>query len=108
MENFIIEEFEFYKVLLYSNHPSHVIDMGIEITLPDGKAILKFRNDDVLPDNSMEKIGSKNIYHVYYKTNMYSHIIDILRYEEPLYFYYNHENHESYITTGDEPVGEGE
>ena len=107
MANFIIEEFEFYKVLLYSNHPSHVIDMGVEISLPDGKAILRFRNDE-LPDNSMEKIGSKNIYYVYFGTHMYAPMIDILRNEEPLYFYYNHDNHESYITTGDEPVGEGE
>ncbi len=105
--NFIIEEFEFYKVLLFSHHTNTAIDAGVEISLPDGKAIIRFTHDD-MPDNSHEVIGSKNIYHVYYDISMYPHIIDILRYEEPLFFYYNHDNHESYITTGDEPVGEGE
>lgn len=105
--NFIIEEFEFYKVLLFSHHTNSNIEAGVEIALPDGKAILRFVKSD-LPHNSMETIGSKNIYYIYYHMDMYANIIDILRYEEPLYFYYNHDNHESYITTGDEPVGEGE
>lgn len=105
--NFIIEEFAFYKVLLFSHHTNTNIDAGVEISLPDGKAVIRFVNSD-LPENSMEVIGSKNIYHVYYQLNMYPYVIDILRNEEPLFFYYNHDNHESYITTGDEPVGEGE
>lgn len=105
--NFIIEGFEFYKVLLFSHHTNSSIDAGVEITLPDGKAIIRFTHDSI-PANSVEKIGSKTIYHVYYDIMMYPHIIDILRYEEPLFFYFNLDNHESYITTGDEPVGEGE
>jgi hypothetical protein len=107
MSNFIIEEFEFYKILLFSHHTHAEIDGQIEITLPDGKAILRFVHGD-LPQNHTEKLGNKNIYYVYYNISMYMHMVDILRYEEPLYFYYNQDNHESYVTTGDEPVGEGE
>lgn len=107
MDNFIIEEFEFYKVLLFSHHTNDNIEAGIEVPLPDGKAIIRFVKKD-LPENSKEVMGSKNIYYVYYHIDMYPHIIDILRYEEPLFFYFNHDNQESYITTGDEPVGEGE
>lgn len=107
MSNFIIEEFEFYKLLVFSHNTNENIDASIEIPLPDGKAILRFMHDSI-PPNSMEKIGSKNIYYAYFPIAMYPNLVDILRYEEPLYFYYNHDNHESYITTGDEPVGEGE
>lgn len=105
--NFIIEEFKDYKVLIFSHNPDEKIVYSIELELPDGKAVLRFV-DNTLPANSMEKIGSKNVYYGYFNTKQFSPLIDILRNEGPLYFYFNHSNKECYITTEDEPVGEGE
>ena len=107
MSNFIIEEFEEYKVILFSHNTQETIQYSVELELPDGKGILRFVTGD-LPINTMEKIGSKNIYYVYYHADNYPAMIDILRNEKPLYFYYNHDNHESYVTTSNEPVGEAE
>ena len=106
-DNFIIEEFENYKVLLFSHNTKPNIHKSIELDVSAGKAILRFVTGN-LPDNSIEQIGSKTIYYVYYENEMYADVIDILRNEKPLYFYYNSDNHESYITTEDEPVGENE
>ena len=107
MGNFIIEEFSWYKVLIFSHNTEESIQQSVELSLPDGKAILRFVSGD-LPANHYEKVGSKNVYYTYFHADQYGPMIDILRYEEPLFFYFNHDNHESYITTGDEPVGEGE
>ena len=105
--NFIIEEFENYKVLLFSHNTSEQIQFSIELKLPDGKAIMRFVKG-AIPENNMEKIGSKNIYYVNFPAKNYLATIDLLRNEKPLFFYFNHDNHESYVTTSDEPVGEAE
>ena len=105
--NFIIEEFKEYKVLLFSHNTQQEIQYSIELELPDGKAIMRFVDQD-LPDNQLDHVGNKNIYYVYYHTTNYLAAIDLLRNEKPLFFYYNHDNHESYITTSNEPVGENE
>jgi hypothetical protein len=105
--NFLIEEFENYKVLLFSHNTKPNIHKSIELDVSEGKAILRFVSGE-LPENSTEKLGSKTIFYVYYENEMYKDVIDILRNEKPLYFYYNNVNHESYITTEDEPVGENE
>ncbi len=106
-DNFIIEEFDEYKVLIFSHNTREEIQQSIELTLPDGRALLRFVSG-ALPQNSVEIIGSRNVYVTYYHLHQYLAMVDILRNEKPLYFYYNHDNHESYVTTGGEPVGEGE
>ena len=105
--NFIIEEFKEYKVLIFSHHTNENIQYTVELELPDGRAMMRFVNG-ILPDNNMEKIGSRNVYTTYYHADNYLAMIDLLRNEKPLFFYYNHDNHESYVTSGDEPVGEAE
>jgi hypothetical protein len=39
---------------------------------------------------------------------MYTHILDILRNEKPIYFSFSQKSKLGYIHTGKEPVGEGE
>lgn len=106
MAKFIIEEFETYKATIHDGNYNN-LDYSIELTLPDGEAHLRFREDD-LPANKVTDHGEEKIYDVYYHSKRYMHVIDLLRNEGPLYFYYNLETGHSYITTEDEPVGEGE
>jgi hypothetical protein len=108
MDNFIIEEVLHYKVLLYSrNSGGEKTDYGIQFRIPSGKAILRFTRDYEL-QNRVETHGESHVYHVYIRSEKYPSYIDILRYEKPIFFYYDMTNNLSYITTGDEPVGEEE
>jgi len=79
----------------------------IHLSLPSGKAIIRFK-DGRLKRNSMTKKGKSTLYEVYVSGDRYLQFIDLLRNEKPLYFFYHYDENLSYITTSDEPVGEGE
>lgn len=107
-KQFIIEEFLFYKVFLYGRSAGgEKTDYSIQIKVPSGKAILRFTRDYSQANNFVKK-GKEYEFYVYLRAEKYSAFIDILRYEKPLFFYYNLDTNESYITTSDEPVGEEE
>lgn len=104
MDNIIMEEFKTYKVFLLSGIGN---DFAIHIKLPSGIAVIRFM--DSSKKNSVETRDSgKRIYKVYSGKENFSAYIDILRNERPLFFFYDLDDNVSYITTTDEPVGEGE
>jgi len=105
--NFIIEQFKKYKVFLYSGGGAALSRAVIHILMPSGKAIFRFK-DGRLKKNSFKKTGKSTQYEVYVSADRYPHFIDLLRNEKPLYFFYEFNEHIAYITTSDEPVGEGE
>lgn len=51
-----------------------------------------------------------NYYSFYYHHSQLQHLIDMLRYEKPIYVYFNNDSgfNNSRISTTNEPVGEGE
>lgn len=103
--SFTIEEFKKYKVFLYAgNGNDHA---SIHIPLSKGKVTLRFAKGR-LAKNSSRKSGDNVNYKVNIAADHFSDFIDILRNEKPLYFYFNNKTKLSYITTSDEPVGEGE
>lgn len=104
---FIIEQFKKYKVFLYGGGGASISTAVINIVLPSGKAIFRFK-DGKLKKNSHTVKGKKSLYEIYIRTDRYPHFIDLLRNEKPLYFFYDYNENISYITTSDEPVGEGE
>jgi len=106
MANFIIEEFDEYKATIHDSNYAGV-EYSIQLHLPDGEAQLRFQSKD-FKANHITKKNDKNLYNVYYKSDKYYNVIDLLRNEGPLYFFYNLDTGHSYLTTGDEPVGEGE
>jgi len=105
MANFVTEEFKTYKVFLLSGIEN---DASIHIKLPSGVAVIRFVSGSS-NKNSVEpsKSGDK-IFKVYTSMTNFPHYIDILRNEAPLFFFYDLDDQVSYITTTDEPVGEGE
>ena len=106
MAKFIIEEFEEYKATIHdSNYKG--LDYSIQLHLPDGEAQLRFSSKE-LKNNEITKKNGKHVYNVHFRTEKYEAMIDLLRNEGPLFFYYNNDSGHSYVTTGDEPVGEGE
>lgn len=108
MGNFIIEEFNHYKVSLYGRKvKGQQTDYGIQFNIPSGKAYLYFCKN-YMQDNYIEEKKNSKIFHIYLRAEKYPAFIDLLRYEKPLFFFYNYNDDSFYITTSDEPVGEGE
>ncbi|MBT8231226.1 MAG: hypothetical protein HKO66_03010 [Saprospiraceae bacterium] len=108
MANFIIEEFKKYKVTLYSNNsPGHEL-YSIHLKLPSGEAVFKFVKGGSYSNSYLETVNNQNKYEIFFDVERFPHFIDILRYEGPMFFYFNKTDHHGYITTSDEPVGEGE
>ena len=91
MSNFIIEEFKFYKVFLYGNKFQHPeTDYGIQFRIDSGIVLIKFGTGK-LEDNHVETKGNKKLFFCYFRSDQYYNFIDLMRYEKPLYFYYNFE-----------------
>ncbi len=79
----------------------------MQIKIPSGIILLWFINGELEP-NHVEEIKGHRVLNCYFRAERYPDFIDILRNEKPLFFYYNREDTTCYITTSDEPVGEGE
>jgi len=105
---FIIEEFKKYKVSLFSGGGANALGATVSIKLKNNsKALFSFKSGR-LRKNKVNSKGNSKIYEIFVPYERYSAFIDILRNEKPLFFYYNLSDNVSYITTSDEPVGEGE
>jgi len=103
MSNYLIEEFTSYKVFLLTG----LSDVAaIHIRIPSGIAVIRFSDNS--ESNSMVEENGKRIYKIHAASSQYSHFIDVLRNEGPLFFFYDTDENVSYITTSQEPVGEGE
>jgi len=108
MNNFHIEEFNKYKVFLYGfEDKKDAVEASIHIKLSNAMGILKFCKGRV-PSNFTEMKGLTKTLNLHFRAERYPHFIDLLRHEKPLFFYYNKETNVGFITTSDEPVGEGD
>jgi hypothetical protein len=108
MSNFLIEEFSHYKVFLYGRKvKGEQTDQAIYINIPSGKVHFYFCHN-FMKDNHVEEINGKKIFNVYLRAEKYNSWIDLFRNEAPLFFFYDYDRDLCYITTSDEPVGEGE
>jgi hypothetical protein len=106
--NFLIEEFDKYKVFLYGKKmEGEQTDYGVDLTLPSGTAYLRFCKN-YMKDNYINEVNGKKYFHIFLRADKYPAFIDILRNETPLFFFYNFNDDSFYLTTGDEPVGENE
>jgi hypothetical protein len=108
MSSFLIEEFTTYKVFLYGRKvKGEQTDQAIYINIPSGKAHFYFCSN-YMKDNYVEDKNGKKHFHVFLRAEKYAHWIDLFRNESPLFFFYDYDRDLCYITTSDEPVGEGE
>ena len=105
MEDYIIEEFKTYKVFLLSGIKN---DVSIHIKMPSGIAVIRFADGKVPENEVVTNDNGHKIYKIHASSTNYPFYIDILRNEGPLFFFYDLKDNVSYITTSEEPVGEGE
>ncbi|MCP3917594.1 MAG: hypothetical protein GY711_18775 [bacterium] len=62
-----------------------------------------------LPESyEVEHSAGYSMYYVSYRSGDYSKVIDLLRNEDPIHFYWNSETGAVYLRCGAEEVGEGE
>jgi hypothetical protein len=66
--------------------------------------------EDVAAALPVAEQSAPNYYAFYYHHSQLQHLIDMLRYEKPIFVFFNNDNgfSNSRISTTDEPVGEGE
>jgi len=100
-----MEEFKTYKVFLLSGIKN---DFAIHIKLPIGVAVIRFMNKSFTKNSVDVSDSGKKIFKVYTHKENFSAYVDILRNESPLFFFYDFDENVNYITTTEEPVGEGE
>ena len=100
-----------YKVFLYggpdgNGGASATVSLGV----PDAYVALRFYPDGAtVPPNSMSSHrGGDPMYYVNYAYDQLANMVDILRNEKPISFYWNDTTNSAYVTTANEPVGEGE
>lgn len=85
-------------------------DAAISLGIPNAYAFLRFYPEGAtLPPNSKTThISGKPMFYVSYRYAQLQNIIDLLRNEKPIRFFFRDDNMAAYITTSNEPVGEGE
>lgn len=85
-------------------------DAAVSLGIPEGWAFLRFYPEGVpLPANSKTThVSGKPIYYVSYRYSQLINVIDLLRNEQPIRFFFRDDTMAAYITTSAEPVGEGE
>ena len=68
-------------------------------------AKLRFKKEGSDIGNAFEQFG---VYIVNFSYTQFQGIVDMLRYEKPVYLHYNSDKKLGYLSTVDEPVGEEE
>jgi hypothetical protein len=84
------------------------MDGAIKLKVPSGTAFLRFYPEGAtIPNNSKVDYRGQGVYNVSYRARQFGDVVDLLRNEKPIKFYFNDEML-SYLTTNPEPVGEEE
>jgi len=103
--SFQVETYQYYNWSSRSNGKTNLILKGT-----GGQTCsVWFIEDDSAELPEAREIGT-NYYSFYYHHRQLEHLIDMLRYEKPIYVYFNNNNgfNNSRISTTEEPIGEGE
>jgi len=105
----VSHEIETYKVFLMSQDQSKYAGRYATILLKlkgtKEKAFLYFYDANKLPSENKK---SENNFKTYWKMSQYDNVLDILRNEKPLFFYFDEGSKVANVQTTDEPVGEEE
>ena len=85
-------------------------DAAISLGIPNAFAFLRFYPEATPPppNSKASHASGKPIFYVSYRYTQLPNVLDLLRNEKPIKFFFRDDNLASYITTSDEPVGEGE
>lgn len=101
--SFEVETYQYYDWSSRSTGKTNLILKGAGKTCS-----VWFVEDDAATLPDAYEVGT-GYYAFYYHHRQLDHLIDMLRYEKPIYVFFNNDNGfpNSRISTTDEPVGEG-
>src|SRR5262245_46461341 len=103
LDSFAVETYEYYD---WSSRASGKTNLNLR---GGGKTCsVWFVEDDTAPLPEAYEVAP-NYYAFYYHHRQLAHLIDMLRYEKPIWVFFNNDNGfaNSRISTTNEPVGEG-
>jgi hypothetical protein len=85
-------------------------DAVIRLVMASESAFLFFyREGMTLPENRrITYSGGRSAYYVSYRWSQFTSVIDLLRNEKPIQFFFRDGDRQAYISTSAEPVGEAE
>ncbi|HEX6750119.1 MAG TPA: hypothetical protein VF092_22685 [Longimicrobium sp.] len=100
-----------YQVYAYGG-PNPISHIDAAIVLPAGHSTVSlvfYHDGAVIPANTMVPLGLGNfLYTMRYRYAQFANVLDLLRNEKPIRFYFDDQSMLGYITTSDEPIGEAE
>ncbi|MDJ0837804.1 MAG: hypothetical protein QNK37_14910 [Acidobacteriota bacterium] len=111
MSNTTFEEVSSYQVLVYGGPDgNNGVATNVSLTIPEAYTFLQFfpQGSDLKPNSSGTHSNGYDMYYVSYQYDQLANVLDLLRNEKPIKFFFNKDNNSAYITTGTEPIGEGE
>ncbi|HKV11802.1 MAG TPA: hypothetical protein VJ725_26885 [Thermoanaerobaculia bacterium] len=100
-----------YLVFAYGGpNGNNNVAASISLTIPNAFAFLDFypEGTPLPPLRQATHASGRQIYYVSYRYEQLANVLDLLRNEKPIKFFYRDDNLAAYLTTADEPVGEGE
>lgn len=82
----------------------------ISLGIPNAFAFLRFFPAGVvIPANKVTShVSGKPLFYVNYRYEQFGNVVDLLRNEKPVKFFFNDATLGAYVTTAEEPIGEGE
>ena len=94
---------------LVVNSPNISVNYKSYITMRGafGTVIVYFVPEGGQLGNNAKRAG-QNLFDVYFWMSSWAHIVDMLRNESPVTLFYNDSYNTLQLTTGSEPIGEGE
>lgn len=100
----IKKDFDAYKFWYYRGHPYEALIYCYKVGKYVGRIVF-FKDDANIPANANYPSGPS----IHYPVSRFNDVINILRYEKPLYLFLNLDNLIGMIATSDlEPTGEEE
>lgn len=93
-----------YRVYLMSQKIKRLATIHLQFKGADGMAFLYFHEEPQLPPN---KKSGKN-FKSFWKIGQFAKVVDILRNEKPVFFYFDEKTNVANVQTTEEPIGEAE
>jgi hypothetical protein len=107
MANIIFEEITQYRAYIYVGIEGR--EAFIHLLTANASIYINFYKEGVqLQENRSPIIQGRQYVYLHIHYNDYPNMIDLLRNEEPIYFFYRDDAKFGYLSTSAEPVGEHE
>ena len=110
MANMIFEEVTTYRASIHTGMGwGTVKEASMLLLTADSNIYISFLEDGVqLPENRSPIIQGRQHVYLYMHYNDYPNMIDLLRNEKPINFFYRDDAKFGYFSTSMEPIGENE